>query len=92
MNSGNTFTARLCCICDYPGGCGGKKKFTARHCTFCDRLKVASTRTLEVLQASIEETGVPALKTAAVQRQAHIRTMLDGVQCLIPRMEAKRRN
>lgn len=40
--------------------------------------KVASTRMLEVLKASIEETGVPALKTATAQRQAYIRTMLDG--------------
>ncbi|ADP13292.1 MULTISPECIES: ParA family partition ATPase [Erwinia] len=40
--------------------------------------QVASTRMLEVLKASIEETGVPALKTATAQRQAYIRTMLDG--------------
>lgn len=40
--------------------------------------KVASTRMLEVLKASIDETGVPALKTATAQRQAYIRTMLDG--------------
>lgn len=40
--------------------------------------KLASTRMLEVLKASIDETGVPALKTATAQRQAYIRTMLDG--------------
>ncbi|PIJ48878.1 chromosome partitioning protein ParA [Erwinia sp. OLMDLW33] len=40
--------------------------------------KVASTRMLEVLKESIEDTGVPALKTATTQRQVYIRTMLDG--------------
>ena len=40
--------------------------------------KVASTRMLEVLKDSIQDTGVPALKTATTQRQVYIRTMLDG--------------
>ncbi|HBT53291.1 MAG TPA: chromosome partitioning protein ParA, partial [Erwinia persicina] len=40
--------------------------------------KVASTRMLEVLKESIQDTGVPALKTATTQRQVYIRTMLDG--------------
>jgi len=40
--------------------------------------KVASTKMLEVLKDSISDTGITALKTGTGQRQAYIRTMLDG--------------
>lgn len=40
--------------------------------------KVASAKMLEVLKASIADTGVPALRTGTTQRQVYVRTMMDG--------------
>lgn len=40
--------------------------------------KVSSAKMLEVLKESIADTGIPTLKTGTGQRQAYIRTMLDG--------------
>ncbi|GME47260.1 MULTISPECIES: ParA family partition ATPase [unclassified Pantoea] len=40
--------------------------------------KVNTAKMLGVLKASIEDTGIPALRTGTTQRQSYIKTMLDG--------------
>jgi chromosome partitioning protein len=40
--------------------------------------KVNTAKMLSVLKASIEDTGILALRTGTTQRQSYIKTMMDG--------------